>query len=77
MSLTFAKYATPPGAFSASEFASMTFEWAADVVYPNIAALDSVVSWCYRANVPTSAVGTVITPRDYHSTFYRPLSDSP
>ena len=77
MSLTFTKYATPPGfaAFSTSEFSSMSFERAADLAYPKIAPPNSIVSWCYSTNIPTSAVGTVITPRDtiLHSTDLLPI----
>jgi hypothetical protein len=53
----------------------MTFERAADLMYPRVAVPNSVVSWCYSENVPTSAVGTVITPRDTipHSTDLFPI----
>ena len=53
----------------------MSFERAADLAYPKIAPPNSIVSWCYSANVPTSAVGTVITPRDtiLHSTNLLPI----
>ena len=66
MCLSFAQYATPASfaAFSASHFSSMTFEQAADLMYPKIAAPNSVISWCYSENVPTDAAGTIITLRD-------------
>lgn len=77
MSLSFTQYATPGSftAFSATDFSSMTFERAADVVYPKIAAPNSVISWCYTENVPTNAAGTIITPRDTvpHATDLLPI----
>ena len=62
MSSTFSKYVTPAtlSAFSASDFSSMTFERATELTYPKIAALNSIVSWCYSINIPTSAAGTII-----------------
>jgi hypothetical protein len=77
MCLSFTQYATPASflAFSASEFSSMTFERAADLVYPKIAAPNSVISWCYSENVPTNAAGTMITPSDtvLHATDLLPI----
>lgn len=42
----------------------MTFERATELTYPKIAAPNSVVSWCYSTNIPTSAAGTIIIPGD-------------
>jgi hypothetical protein len=77
MSLSFIQYATPASfaAFSVSDFSSMTFERAADLVYPKIAAPNSVISWCYSENVPANAMGTIITARDTipHATDLLPI----
>ena len=55
----------------------MSFERVVDLAYPKIAPPNSIVSWCYSVNLPmaTSAVGTVITPRDtiLHSTDLLPI----
>lgn len=77
MSLSFTQYATPANfvAFSASYFSSVTFERVADLVYPKIAAPNSVISWWYTENVPTNAAGTIITPSDTvpHATDLLPI----
>jgi hypothetical protein len=42
----------------------MTFERATELTYPKIAPPNSVNSWCYSTNIPTSAAGTIIIPGD-------------
>ena len=66
MASTFSEYATPASfsAYSYSDFYSMTFERATEVTYPKIAPPNSVDSWCFSKNIPTSAAGTVIIPAD-------------
>ena len=66
MASTFSVYSTPASlsAFSASDFSSLTFERASELTYPKISAPNSVVSWCYSPNIPTSAAGTIIIPGD-------------
>jgi hypothetical protein len=66
MASTFSEYVTPASfsAFSASEFYSMTFQRATELTYPKIAPPNSVDSWCYSTNIPTSAAGTIIIPGD-------------
>ena len=66
MASTLSEYSTPglSSAFSASEFYSMTFERATELTYPKIAPPNSVYSWHYSTNIPTSAAGTIIIPGD-------------
>jgi len=60
------EYATPANfySFSASDFYAMTFERATELTYAKVATPNSINSWCYSTNIPTSAAGTIIIPGD-------------